>query len=124
MCCAVLLSHLCTRTHCREEEVIARSPKSAKASSARGSSTSLAAATGGGSADGGPAAAAAEGSTTPKAGAAGAAGETGGGDALSRKRAFKEKWQEGVALFNKKPKKGIAMLQVGAAPRASCRHPA
>ena len=69
---------------------------------------------GGSSADGGPSAA--EGSTTPKSGApaaAAAGGEAGGGDALSRKRAYKEKWQEGVALFNKKPKKGIAMLQVG-----------
>jgi hypothetical protein len=38
---------------------------------------------------------------------------TGGGDALSKKRAMKEKWHEGVSLFNKKPKKGIALLQVG-----------
>ncbi|KIZ07158.1 Brefeldin A-inhibited guanine nucleotide-exchange protein 2, partial [Monoraphidium neglectum] len=46
------------------------------------------------------------------AGAAGmpAAGPV-SGDALSRKRALKEKWHEGVALFNKKPKKGIALLQ-------------
>lgn len=46
----------------------------------------------------------------PMAGAGGDAG--GGGEVLSRKRAYKEKWQEGVGLFNKKPKKGIALLQV------------
>jgi hypothetical protein len=101
-----------------DEEVVAKSPKSAKASSIRGSSASLAAA-GTGSGDGGIAAAD---SGTPKSGAgflissaaaaAAAAGDTGGGDALSRKRAYKEKWQEAVALFNTKPKKGIAMLQV------------
>eukprot|EP00879_Flechtneria_rotunda_P009955 GHRR01010411.1.p1 GENE.GHRR01010411.1~~GHRR01010411.1.p1 ORF type:complete len:1258 (+),score=566.72 GHRR01010411.1:286-4059(+) len=46
------------------------------------------------------------------AGAAGAPAATAGaGDALSKKRAYKEKWQEGIALFNTKPKKGIAMLQ-------------
>lgn len=99
---------------CREEEVVARSPSAAQARSARGSSSSLsvsAAAARGSSADGGPAV---DGSGTPKAAGAGAgAGDTAGGDALSRKRAYKEKWQEGVALFNKKPKKGIAMLQVG-----------
>jgi brefeldin A-inhibited guanine nucleotide-exchange protein len=39
-------------------------------------------------------------------------GAIGGGDALSKKRAYKEKFQEGVALFNKKPKKGIAFMQV------------
>jgi hypothetical protein len=100
-----------------DEEVVAKSPKYAKASSARGSSANLAAA-GTGSGDGGAAAAD---SSTPKSGAgplsssaaaAAAAGDGGGGDALSRKRAYKEKWQEAVALFNIKPKKGIAMLQV------------
>jgi hypothetical protein len=71
---------------------------------------------GGSSADGGP-----EGSATPKSGApAAAAGEAGGGDALSRKRAYKEKWQEGVALFNKKPKKGITLLQVGGSRYSLC----
>lgn len=110
----------------REDDVVARSPSAPSVthpSSARGSSTSLAgsAAAGASSADGGPA----DGSTTPKSNGAAvaaaaapappaAAGEAGGGDALSRKRAYKEKWQEGVALFNKKPKKGISMLQVGA----------
>jgi brefeldin A-inhibited guanine nucleotide-exchange protein len=57
---------------------------------------------------------------TPLAGAsaandvagAGAAGSAAAGDALSKKRAYKEKWQEGIALFNSKPKKGIALLQV------------
>jgi len=103
---------------------VARSPSAPSVthpSSARGSSTSLAgsAAAGASSADGGPA----DGGTTPKSNGAAAAaaapappaaaGEAGGGDALSRKRAYKEKWQEGVALFNKKPKKGISMLQVG-----------
>jgi hypothetical protein len=43
---------------------------------------------------------------------AGAAGSAAAGDALSKKRAYKEKWQEGIALFNSKPKKGIALLQV------------
>jgi brefeldin A-inhibited guanine nucleotide-exchange protein len=47
------------------------------------------------------------------AGTPGVAGGPVGGDALSRKRAMKEKWHEGVALFNKKPKKGISFLQVG-----------
>ncbi|KAI8465270.1 MAG: hypothetical protein J3K34DRAFT_525495 [Monoraphidium minutum] len=41
----------------------------------------------------------------------GAGGDALGGDALSRKRLMKGKWHEGVALFNKKPKKGIAFLQ-------------
>lgn len=62
------------------------------------------------------------GSTTPKSGtpaagtsldnSSGGAAAAGAGDALSKKRAYKEKWQEGVALFNTKPKKGIALLQV------------
>jgi hypothetical protein len=39
---------------------------------------------------------------------------------LSRKRAYKEKWQEGVALFNKKPKKGISLLQVCARQAPGC----
>jgi brefeldin A-inhibited guanine nucleotide-exchange protein len=43
---------------------------------------------------------------------AGAAGSAAAGDALSKKRAYKEKWQEGIALFNSKPKKGIGLLQV------------
>ncbi len=38
-------------------------------------------------------------------------GATGVGDALSRQRAYKVKFQEGLALFNAKPKKGIAFLQ-------------
>lgn len=110
-------SHLyCAAIARREEEVVARSPSALQGRSARGSSTSLSgsqAAAGSSSADGGPSAG--DGSSTPKAaGAAAAAADTAGGDALSRKRAFKEKWQEGVALFNKKPKKGIAMLQVRA----------
>eukprot|EP00775_Hariotina_reticulata_P008270 gene8270-8458_t len=59
-------------------------------------------------------------STTPRAsvasnvsgaGAPPADGSAAAGDTLSRKRAFKEKWQEGVALFNTKPKKGIVLLQ-------------
>lgn len=49
--------------------------------------------------------------------AAAAAG--GGGDALSKKRAYKEKFQEGVAIFNAKPKKGIAFLQVGLVHRGA-----
>jgi hypothetical protein len=102
--------------------VVARSPSAAQAKSARGSSTSLSGSqTAGTSADGGPAAG--EGSSTPKgtAAAAATAGDTqAGGDALSRKRAFKEKWQEGVALFNKKPKRGISMLQVCRAGHAWC----
>lgn len=59
----------------------------------------------------GASAAAAGGDAAGLAGA-GAAGSAAAGDALSRKRAFKEKWQEGIALFNSKPKKGIALLQV------------
>lgn len=112
---------ICCCCICRDDNVVAKSPKYAKASSARGSSGNLAA-TGTGSGDG---SAAEADSSTPKAGAgssssssaAAAAGDTGGGDALSRKRAYKEKWQEAVALFNTKPKKGIALLQVGAAGR-------
>jgi len=46
------------------------------------------------------------------AGAPPADGSAAAGEALSRKRAAKEKWQEGIALFNSKPKKGIALLQV------------
>jgi hypothetical protein len=81
--------------------------------SARGSSTSLpgsaADGAGAGGSSGGDASAAAAAS-----GGAAAGGGGGGGEVLSRKRAFKEKWQEGVGLFNKKPKKGIALLQVAA----------
>ncbi len=51
-------------------------------------------------------------SATSTAAATAAGGGGGGGDALSKKRAYKEKFQEGVALFNKKPKKGITLLQV------------
>jgi hypothetical protein len=59
----------------------------------------------------GASAAAAGGDAAGLAGA-GAAGSAAAGDALSKKRAYKEKWQEGIALFNSKPKKGIALLQV------------
>ncbi|WIA22572.1 hypothetical protein OEZ86_009559 [Tetradesmus obliquus] len=69
----------------------------------------------------GASAAAAGGDAAGLAGA-GAAGSAAAGDALSRKRAFKEKWQEGIALFNSKPKKGIALLQnedmLGRSPEA------
>lgn len=50
-------------------------------------------------------------SSTPRASAV-ADSSAAAGDALSKKRAYKEKWQEGIALFNTKPKKGIAALQV------------
>lgn len=50
--------------------------------------------------------------TASSSGSGAGATET-GGDLLTRKRAYKEKFQEGIALFNKKPKKGIALLQVG-----------
>ncbi|KAG2453172.1 hypothetical protein HYH02_002496 [Chlamydomonas schloesseri] len=52
------------------------------------------------------AAAAAEGGA-----AAGATGGPGGQDDLVAKRAYKLKFQQGIALFNKKPKKGIEFLQ-------------
>jgi hypothetical protein len=88
------------------------------------SSTNLAAAAAAGDGDGGSTSTSKP--STPLAGAssvvaaagdagsaaAGAAGSAAAGDALSKKRAYKEKWQEGIALFNSKPKKGIALLQV------------
>ncbi|KAG2437305.1 hypothetical protein HXX76_005962 [Chlamydomonas incerta] len=43
--------------------------------------------------------------------AAGATGGPGGQDDLVAKRAYKLKFQQGIALFNKKPKKGVEFLQ-------------
>jgi hypothetical protein len=99
------------------------------------SSTNLAAAAASG--DGEPGSTSTSKPSTPLAGAssvtaaagdagsagAGAAGSAAAGDALNKKRAYKEKWQEGIALFNSKPKKGIALLQVSVLcswARSSC----
>ena len=47
-----------------------------------------------------------------------------GSEALSRQRAYKLKFQEGVALFNKKPRKGIELLQSEGILGPRCRPPA
>eukprot|EP00198_Chlamydomonas_reinhardtii_P005607 XP_001694943.1 SEC7/BIG-like ARF-guanine nucleotide exchange factor [Chlamydomonas reinhardtii] len=57
------------------------------------------------------AAAAAAGGEGAAAGATGGPGGGAGQDDLVAKRAYKLKFQQGIALFNKKPKKGVEFLQ-------------
>lgn len=51
--------------------------------------------------------------SSSEAGLAGMDSEQRQAQMLESWKAFKRVFQEGVALFNKKPKKGIAYLQVG-----------